>query len=117
MFPLFAAEPADAHEPDGQPSAMDRVKVWVRKGAGKTGPVLKKAASLTLSGLKKAGAAGVDLTKTAASRVRDEMAKRRGEEPGADDDAADATEQAAAEKAFPEEPAAEEAAEEGGTDK
>jgi len=107
MFRLLAAELADAHEPDDQPSAMGRVKVWVRKGAEKTRPVLKKAASLTLSGLKKAGAAGVDFTKTATSRVRDEIAKRRGEEPSADSNAAKASmEEAAAEEAAAEESAA-----------
>ena len=101
MILLFAAEPAAAGESDDQPSSLDRVKVWARKGVEKTGPVMKKAASLALSGAKKAGAAGVALTKRAASGVRNEIAQRRSEQPGADGNGAEAAadEQAAGEEA------------------
>ena len=87
---LFAAEPSAAHEPEDQPSPMDRVKVWARKGADITGPILKKAASLTLSGAKKAGAAGIAFSKATASRIRDEIAKRRGEKSTPDSSGVDA---------------------------
>ncbi len=105
MFLLLAAEPPAAPESDEQASSMEKVKVWARKGAETTGPILKKAGSLTLAGAKKAGAASVALTKTVVDGVRKEIAKRRGDATTAEGNVAEAAseEQATEEEASEEE--------------